>query len=176
MLGFAVKSRSAGRKTSVHVLLHQETFPRSLTVEAHCCHSSYLIGVISRVSSDNDSSSNRVSNATGSVKGLMLSMLSLLNNGAPLAVRRLPDSKRGVKTASPSFLDQNRIQHSTSGISRLGRTVCQHRWSVLTQWMRPSERAHFLKNHVLLHLCERFAIQTVVTRSSSRHRRFLLNL
>ena len=91
--------------------------------ETRRCHS-YFIRMISRTSSESESSCNRVSNAIGSVHGLTSFKPSSLNKGAPLAFRRLPDS------TSPSFLDQERFHHSTSGISRFRQTVCQHRQSV----------------------------------------------
>ena len=54
-----------------------KTFPRSLTTleETRRCHS-YFIRMISRTSSESDSSCNRVSNATDSVKGLISSKSS----------------------------------------------------------------------------------------------------
>ena len=55
----------------------QKTFPRSLTTleETRRCHST-VIRMISRTSSESDSSCNRVSNATDSVKGLISSKSS----------------------------------------------------------------------------------------------------
>ena len=54
-----------------------KTFPRSLTTleETRRCHS-YFIRMISRASSESDSSCNRVSNATDSVNGLISSKSS----------------------------------------------------------------------------------------------------
>ena len=54
-----------------------KTFPRSLTTleETRRCHS-YFIRIISRTSSESDSSCNRVSNATNSVDGLISSKSS----------------------------------------------------------------------------------------------------
>ena len=76
----------------------RKTFPRSLTTlpETRRCPS-YFIRIISRTSSESDSSCNRVSNATDSVKRLISSKSSRPNKGAPLAFRRLPDSKVGSK-------------------------------------------------------------------------------
>ena len=58
------------RDVCVLCLACPKTFPRSLTTleETRRCHS-YFIRMISRTSSENDSSCNRVSNATDSVKG-----------------------------------------------------------------------------------------------------------
>ena len=69
-----------------------KTFPRSLTIqeETRRCHS-YFIHMISRTSSESDSSCNSVSNATGSVNGLMSFISSSLNKDALLAFRRLLD-------------------------------------------------------------------------------------
>ena len=94
--------------------------------ETRRCHS-YFVRMISRTSSESDSSCNRVSNATDSVNGLISSKSSSLNKGAPLAFRRLPDSEGRIKGASPSFLDQERFHHGTSRVSSFGQTVCQHR-------------------------------------------------
>ena len=84
------------------------------------------VRMISRTSSESDPSCNRVSNAIGSVNGLMPFTSSSLNEDAPLAFRRLADSNVGSKVHLHRFLTQKRFQHRTSGISRLGQTVCQH--------------------------------------------------
>ena len=122
-----------------------KTFLRPLTIqeETRGCHS-YFIRMISRTSSERDSSCNRVSNATGSVNGLMSSNLRHRTKGAPLAFRRLPDSKVGSKSTSPSFLDQERFRHSPGGISRFGQAVCQHRQGVVPVNTRIRSSALFL--------------------------------
>ena len=108
-----------------------KTFPQSLTIqeETRRCHS-YFIHMISRTSSESDSSCHSVSNAIGSVNGLMSFISSLLNKDALLAFRRLPDSNVGSKIHLHRFLTRNDPIKSPSGISRLGQTVCQHRQSV----------------------------------------------
>ena len=83
-----------------------KTFPRSLTTLDERCHS-YFIRMVSRTSSESDSSCNRVSNATGFVHGFMSFTSSSLNKGAPLAFRRLPDSKVGSKVHLHRFLAKN---------------------------------------------------------------------
>ena len=83
-----------------------KTLPRSLTIleDKRRCHS-YFLRMISRTSSESDSSCNRVSNATRSVNGLRSS--SSLNKGAPLAFRRLPDSNAGSNAHLHRFLTKN---------------------------------------------------------------------
>ena len=61
----------------------------------------------SRVSPEYYSSSNKVTNATGSVTGLLLSMSSLLNNGAISLFGRLPDSKVRSEVHTHRFLARN---------------------------------------------------------------------
>ena len=102
------------------VVCSPKTLPRFLTIqeETRRCHS-YFIRMISRTSSESDSSCNRVSNAIGAVHGFTSSKPSSLNKGAHLAFRRLPDSKVGSKVHLLRFLTKNGFHHSTSGISRV---------------------------------------------------------
>ena len=85
-----------------------KNFPLSLTIqdETRRCHS-FFICMISRTSSESESSCNSVSNATGSVNGLMSSKSSSLNKRATLAFRRLPGSKVGSKVHLHRFLARN---------------------------------------------------------------------
>ena len=84
------RNRDSVREDVCACLACAKTFPRSLTIqeETRRCHS-YFIHMISRTSSESDSSCNSVSNAIGSVNGLMSFISSLLNKDALLAFRRL---------------------------------------------------------------------------------------
>ena len=84
-------------------LAYPKTFRRFLTSheQRRRCHS-YFMRMISRTSSESDSSCNRVSNAIGSVDGLISFTSSSLNT--PLAFRRLPDSNVGSKIHLHRFL------------------------------------------------------------------------
>ena len=68
------QNRDSLKEDVCSCLASTKTFPRSLTIqeETRRCHS-YFIRMISRTSSESDSSCNRVSNATDSVKGLISS-------------------------------------------------------------------------------------------------------
>ena len=62
--------------------MRQKLLPRSVTVWTRHIAVVHVTRLISRISSENDSSCNRVSNATRSVNGLMLFMSSFIFAGA----------------------------------------------------------------------------------------------
>ena len=104
-----------------------KTFPRSLTTleETRRCHS-YFIRMISRTSSESGSSCNRVSNATDS-EGNDLVQVFLIEQRCTSCFPASARLEGRIKSASPSFLDQERFDHDTSRISSFGQTVCQLR-------------------------------------------------
>ena len=90
-------------------------------------------------------------------------MSSLLNNGAPLAFERLPESKvEGQKMHLHGFWtknDSNTARAGNPGLVKLSSNIVK----VLIQWMRVAETTHCSRvPQVLLHVCGRIAIEVVV--------------
>ena len=154
-----------------------KTFPRFLTIqeETRRCHS-YFTRMTSRTSSESVSSCNRVSNATGFCQWIFVVHLIIIEQGCASCFPTFAGLKRRIEGTFPQFLDQERFHHRTSGISRLGQTVCQHRQSVDPVNTSIGDSALFLDASCFLHLCESFAIEAVVIHFSSRHRKYLENL
>ena len=115
--------------------------------------------------SESDSSCNSVSNATRSVNGSMSANSSSLNNGAPLAFRRLPDSKVGSNVHLHRFLTRTIPSQSEREIQVW--SDCQHRQGVESVNTRIGGSALFLDSTCFF---------TCARASQSRHRRYLENL
>ena len=112
-----VEVQSQNRDLLIRGRVHMSCMPQNVSYifdhsEETRQYHSYFIRMISRTSSESDSSYNRVSNATKSVDGLITSKSRLEGR---------------IKSASLTFLDQERLHYGTSRISSFSQTVCQHR-------------------------------------------------
>ena len=118
-LEVSCENRDSLKEDMCSCLACPKTLPRSLTIqeETRRCHS-YVIRMISRT--------RKATHPATECRTRFFVIEQRCASCFPTFARL----EGRIKSTSPSFLDQERFRHSTSGISRFGQTVCQHRQSV----------------------------------------------